>query len=84
MDISNAHNSAVINQIRLQFHTSIYGTIMKQLLHIYKNSSFLMTDFRHSTTLRLKVNVSIASEEDILVSNANQPQNAIFVDTNTM
>ncbi len=43
-----------------------------------------MTDFRHSTTLRLKVNVSIASEEDILVSNANQPQNAIFVDTNTI
>ena len=33
----------------MQFHTSIYGTIMKQLLH--KNASFLMTDFRHSSTL---------------------------------
>jgi hypothetical protein len=33
---------------------------------------------------RLKVNVSIASEEDILVSNANQPQNVIFVDTDTI
>ena len=49
MDISNAHNFAVVYQVRLQFHTSIYGTIMKQLLH--KNSPFLMIDFRHSSTL---------------------------------
>ena len=49
MDILNAHNSAVVNRVRLQFHTSTYGTIMKQLLH--ENASFSMTDFRHGSTL---------------------------------
>ncbi len=49
MDILNAHNSAVVNRVRLQFHTSTYGTIMKQLLH--ENASFSMTDFGHGSTL---------------------------------
>lgn len=41
--------SAVVNYVRLQFYTSVYGALIKLLLH--KNASLSMTIFRHSTTL---------------------------------
>ena len=47
----------VVNHVRLKFYTSIFGAIIKSLLA--KKGIFLMTNFRHSSTLS-NCNIKVA------------------------
>ena len=49
--ISNAHNSAVVYYLRLQFYTSVQGTTLVQFVKQW--GSFSMMNFRHRSTLKL-------------------------------